>query len=55
MHKRIQKYQNSGVLMGGGNLTPPLPQPASLTSMIPQTQLPTTLELPDSIRQWNKD
>lgn len=32
MHKRIQKYQNSGVLTGGSNLTPPLPQPASLTS-----------------------
>lgn len=34
MRKRIQKYQNSGVLTGGSNLTPPLPQPASLTSMI---------------------
>lgn len=32
MRKRIQKYQNSGVLTGGSNLTPPLPQPASLTS-----------------------
>ena len=28
MRKRIQKYQNSG----GSNLTPPLPQPAGLTS-----------------------
>lgn len=34
MRKRIQKYQNSGVLTGGSNLTPPLPQPASLTSKI---------------------
>lgn len=34
MRKRIQKYQSSGVLTGGSNLTPPLPQPASLTSMI---------------------
>lgn len=32
MRKRIQKYQNSGVLTGGSNLTPPLPQPAGLTS-----------------------
>lgn len=32
MRKRIQKYQNSGVSTGGSNLTPPLPQPAGLTS-----------------------
>lgn len=54
MRKRIQKYQNSGVLTGGSNLTPPLPQPASLTSMIQQPQFPTKLELPDSVRQWNQ-
>lgn len=55
MRKRIQKYQNSGVLTGGSNLTPPLPQPASLTSMIQQPQFPTKLELPDSVRQWNQN
>lgn len=55
MRKRIQKYQNSGVLTGGSNLTPPLPQPASLTSMIQQPQIPTQLELPDTVRQWNKN
>lgn len=54
MRKRIQKYQNSGVLTGGSNLTPPLPQPTSLMSMIQQPQLPTRLELPDSVRQWNQ-
>nr|DAQ75796.1 MAG TPA: hypothetical protein [Caudoviricetes sp.] len=32
MRKRIQKYRNSGVLTGGSNLTPPLPQPPSLLS-----------------------
>lgn len=53
MRKRIQKYQNSGVLTGGSNLTPPLP--ASLTSMIQQPQIPTQLELPDTVRQWNKN
>lgn len=52
MRKRIQKYQNSGVLTGGSNLTPPLPQPTSLVSMIQQ---PTQLELPDTVRQWNKN
>lgn len=55
MRKRIQKYQNSGVLTGGSNLTPPLPQPASLVSMIQQPQIPTQLELPDTVRQWNKN
>lgn len=55
MRKRIQKYQNSGVLTGGSNLTPPLPQPVSLTSMIQQPQFPTKLELPDSVRQWNQN
>lgn len=55
MRKRIQKYHNSGVLTGGSNLTPPLPQPASLTSMIQQPQFPTKLELPDSVRQWNQN
>lgn len=55
MRKRIQKYQNSGVLTGGSNLTPPLPQPASLTSMIQQPQFPTKLELPGSVRQWNQN
>lgn len=55
MRKRIQKYQNSGVLTGGSNLTPPLPQPASLTSIIQQPQFPTKLELPDSVRQWNQN
>lgn len=55
MRKRIQKYQNSGVLAGGSNLTPPLPQPASLTSMIQQPQIPTQLELPDTVRQWNRN
>ena len=55
MRKRIQKYQNSGVLTGVSNLTPPLPQPASLTSMIQQPQFPTKLELPDSVRQWNQN
>lgn len=55
MRKRIQKYRNSGVLTGGSNLTPPLPQPTSLMSMIQQPQLPTKLELPDSIRQWNQN
>lgn len=55
MRKRIQKYQNSGVLTGGSNLTPPLPQPTSLTSMIQQPQFPTKLELPDSVRQWNQN
>lgn len=55
MRKRIQKYQNSGVLTGGGNLTPPLPQPASLTSMIQTPSFPTTLELPDSVKQWNQN
>lgn len=54
MRKRIQKYQNSGVLTGGSNLTPPLPQPASLTSMIQTPSFPTTLELPDSVKQWNQ-
>lgn len=49
---RKQKYQNSGVLTGGSNLTPPLPQPTSLVSMIQQ---PTQLELPDTVRQWNKN
>lgn len=52
MRKRIQKYQNSGVLTGGSNLTPPLPQPTSLVSMIQQPQIPTQLELPDTVRQW---
>lgn len=55
MRKRIQKYQNSGVLTGGSNLTPPLPQPTSLVSMIQQPQIPTQLELPDTVRQWNKN
>lgn len=55
MRKRIQKYQNSGVLTGGSNLTPPLPQPASLTSMIQAPSFPTTLELPDSVKQWNQN
>lgn len=55
MRKRIQKYQNSGVLTGGSNLTPPLPQPASLTSMIQIPSFPTTLELPDSVKQWNQN
>lgn len=50
MRKRIQKYQNSGVLTGGSNLTPPLPQPTSLVSMIQQ---PTQLELPDTVRPSN--
>lgn len=54
MRKRIQKYQSSGVLTGGSNLTPPLPQPASLTSMIQTPSFPTTLELPDSVKQWNQ-
>lgn len=30
MRKRIQKYQNSGVLTGGSNLTPPLPQSSNI-------------------------
>lgn len=55
MRKRIQKYQNSGVSTGGSNLTPPLPQPASLTSMIQTPSFPTTLELPDSVKQWNQN
>lgn len=55
MRKRIQKYQNSGVLTGGSNLTPPLPQPASLTSMIQTPSFPTALELPDSVKQWNQN
>lgn len=55
MRKRIQKYQNSEVLTGGSNLTPPLPQPASLTSMIQTPSFPTTLELPDSVKQWNQN
>lgn len=55
MRKRIQKYQNSGVLTWGSNLTPPLPQPASLTSMIQTPSFPTTLELPDSVKQWNQN
>lgn len=55
MRKRIQKYKNSGVLTGGSNLTPPLPQPASLTSMIQTPSFPTTLELPDSVKQWNQN
>lgn len=55
MRKRIQKYQNSGVLTGGSNLTPPLPQPASLTSMVQTPSFPTTLELPDSVKQWNQN
>lgn len=55
MRKRIQKYQNSGVLTGGSNLTPPLPQPASLTFMIQTPSFPTTLELPDSVKQWNQN
>lgn len=52
MRKRIQKYRNSGVLTGGSNLTP---QPTSLVSMIQQPQIPTQLELPDTVRQWNKN
>lgn len=55
MRKRIQKYRNSGVLTGGSNLTPPLPQPTSLVSMIQQPQIPTQLELPDTVRQWNRN
>lgn len=55
MRKRIQKYQNSGVLTEGSNLTPPLPQPASLTSMIQTPSFPTTLELLDSVKQWNQN
>lgn len=55
MRKRIQKYRNSGVLTGGSNLTPPLPQPTSLVSMIQQPQIPAQLELPDTVRQWNKN
>lgn len=55
MRKRIQKYQNSGVLTGGSNLTPPLPQPTSPVSMIQQPQIPTQSELPDTVRQWNKN
>lgn len=55
MRKRIQKYRNSGVLTGGSNLTPPLPQPTSLVSMIQQPQIPTQLELPDTVGQWNKN
>lgn len=55
MRKRIQKYRNSGVLTGGSNLTPPLPQPTSLVSMIQQPQIPTQLELPDTVRQWDKN
>lgn len=55
MRKRIQKYRNSGVLTGGSNLTPPLPQPTSLVSMIQQPQIPVQLELPDTVRQWNKN
>lgn len=55
MRKRIQKYQNSGVLTGGSNLTPPLPQPTSLISMIQTPSFPTTLELPDSVKQWNQN
>lgn len=55
MRKRIQKYRNSGVLTGGSNLTPPLPQPTSLVSIIQQPQIPTQLELPDTVRQWNKN
>lgn len=55
MRKRIQKYQSSGVLTGGSNLTPPLPQPASLTSMIQTPSFPTTLELLDSVKQWNQN
>lgn len=55
MRKRIQKYQSSEVLTGGSNLTPPLPQPASLTSMIQTPSFPTTLELPDSVKQWNQN
>lgn len=55
MRKRTQKYRNSGVLTGGSNLTPPLPQPTSLVSMIQQPQIPTQLELPDTVRQWNKN
>lgn len=55
MRKRIQKYQNSGVLTGGSNLTPPLPQPASLTSVIQTPSFPTTLEPPDSVKQWNQN
>lgn len=55
MRKRIQKYRNSEVLTGGSNLTPPLPQPTSLVSMIQQPQIPTQLELPDTVRQWNKN
>lgn len=55
MRKRIQKYRNSGVLTGGSNLTPPLPQPTSLVSMIQQPQIPAQLELPDTVRQWNRN
>lgn len=50
---KIRKYQKSGVMIGGSNLTPPLPQPNSLTSVLP-SQFPTTINLPDSIKSWNQ-
>lgn len=40
-------------MVGGSNLTPPLPQPNSLTSVLP-SQFPTTINLPDSIKSWNQ-
>lgn len=40
-------------MIGGSNLTPPLPQPNSLTSVLP-SQFPTTINLPDSIKSWNQ-
>ncbi len=55
--RKIRKYQNSGVMVGGSNLTPPLPQPASFTSMIQpsfQSILNTPLELPDAVKRWNE-
>lgn len=48
---KIRKYQNSGSMVGG--LTPPLPQPNSLTSVLPN-QFPTTINLPDSVQNWNQ-
>lgn len=40
-------------MIGGSNLTLPLPQPNSLTSVLPN-QFPTIINLPDSIKSWNQ-
>lgn len=48
---KIKKYQNSGQINWGSIPVPPLPQPASLSSMIQPTQTSNYLSAPNSILQ----